>query len=98
MPFMLSARLRLDAPPLHIVIVGERDDEETRSLLRVVHDTFLPNKTLILLDETGRKYFQAPFLKEMRKIDGKVTAYVCRDFACRQPTSEPEVLRAQLAV
>ena len=31
------------------------------------------------------------------RLDGRPTAFVCRDFACRQPVTEPEALRALLA-
>jgi hypothetical protein len=29
--------------------------------------------------------------------DGRATAYVCRDFACREPTTDPETLKTLLA-
>ena len=30
-------------------------------------------------------------------VGGQATAYVCRDYACRRPTSSPEELRVQLS-
>jgi uncharacterized protein YyaL (SSP411 family) len=30
-------------------------------------------------------------------MSGRATAFVCRDFACRRPVTEPEELAAQLA-
>jgi hypothetical protein len=30
-------------------------------------------------------------------IDGRATAYVCRNFACRLPITDPAALREQLA-
>ena len=29
----------------------------------------------------------APFVEAMAMVDGRATAYVCRDFACRQPAT-----------
>ncbi len=37
-----------------------------------------------------------PFTAGMTMRDGKATAYVCRDFACRQPVATVGELRAQL--
>ena len=37
-----------------------------------------------------------PFVRAMRAPDGQATAYVCRDFACREPVHTPEALAAQL--
>jgi len=31
-------------------------------------------------------------------VDGRATAYVCRQFACRAPTSDPDELARQLGV
>jgi uncharacterized protein YyaL (SSP411 family) len=98
MPFLLQAKMRFDAPPLHVVIVGEKNDDGTKELLRAVYEKFLHYRTLILLNDFTREYFASrlPFLRDMKKLDGKATAYVCHDFACRQPTSDDEELRAQL--
>ncbi len=38
----------------------------------------------------------APFTKEHKAIDGDVTAYVCKGFACQAPTSSPEKVKQLL--
>ena len=98
MPLMLAARMNFDASPFHIVIVGEKNSGDTRCLLNVVHETFSPFQNLILLDESSREYFisHLPFVSEMKILEGQATAYICRDFACRQPVSNAEDLRAEL--
>ena len=37
-----------------------------------------------------------PWVKGMGMRDGRATAYVCRDFACRAPVHTAEALAAQL--
>jgi uncharacterized protein len=37
-----------------------------------------------------------PWLGFMRMKDGRATAYVCRDFSCRLPVTDPDALREQL--
>jgi hypothetical protein len=32
----------------------------------------------------------APFIKNQKSIDGKATAYVCRNHACSQPTTDTD--------
>jgi uncharacterized protein YyaL (SSP411 family) len=39
-----------------------------------------------------------PLLAEKALIDGKATAYVCKDFACGLPVTTAEALVAQLEV
>ena len=36
-------------------------------------------------------------MRDRFAMHGRPTAFVCRDFACRQPVLEPEALEAQLA-
>ena len=38
-----------------------------------------------------------PLLADRPLVDGRAAAYVCRGFVCDRPTSDPGVLRAQLA-
>jgi uncharacterized protein YyaL (SSP411 family) len=37
-----------------------------------------------------------PLLADRIAIDGRPTAYVCRNFACRLPVTDPAALTAQL--
>ena len=38
----------------------------------------------------------APFTLSLASIDGVATAYVCVDYACRLPTTDPKAFAAQL--
>jgi uncharacterized protein YyaL (SSP411 family) len=38
-----------------------------------------------------------PLLSGRSLVDGRATAYVCRDMVCRRPVTTAEELRAQLA-
>lgn len=98
MPLMLASRMNFDSSPLHVVIAGDKASDDTRQLLNTVHEVFSPYQNVILLNDESREYFvsRLPFVAEMKMMDGKATAYVCRDFACRQPVTTSEELREQL--
>jgi uncharacterized protein YyaL (SSP411 family) len=37
-----------------------------------------------------------PYTKEMKSLDGKATAYICVNYACRLPTTDVAQLRKLL--
>jgi uncharacterized protein YyaL (SSP411 family) len=77
--------------PKQIVIAGEPGAADTRAMLRLVHDRFIPNKILLLADGGAGQARLAewlPFVKTMDRRDGKATAYVCENYACKLPTSD----------
>ena len=83
--------------PKEIVIVGEKEAEDTRALVREVWTRFIPNKIVIAADESEIENSELiPLLQERRKINGKATAYVCENFACRQPVTAAKELIRQL--
>ncbi|MEE8110726.1 MAG: thioredoxin domain-containing protein [bacterium] len=88
--FFAAVDFYLDTPK-EIAIVGSRDADDTRNLLREVHRRYLPNKVLALLDpeadaESAGK--EVPLLAGKTQLNGKAAAYVCENYTCRAPTND----------
>ena len=92
MPLLLRGQMLLDAPPQHIVIVGEKEDSS--ELIEAARAGFMPFRHLILLDEASREFFvsRQEFLRAMKRVDDKPTAYVCQNFACQAPVTDASAL------
>jgi uncharacterized protein YyaL (SSP411 family) len=107
-PGMMGNLSAWHAGQSQIVIVGPRDREDTAALRRVVSSLFLPFAVVVPIeligsDEPGepggpqsRLAELLPWTRAMGQIDGKATAYVCRNFACERPVTDAEDLRALL--
>jgi uncharacterized protein YyaL (SSP411 family) len=68
--------------------------------MAVAQKRFLPNRALLFKPggEAGQRLAGlAPFTAEMKPGKDGPAAYVCRDFACRQPVSSPAGLAEALA-
>lgn len=84
-------------PSHEVVISGIRGDEDTESMLKEIRKRFIPNKIVIF--RPANKEFPdiekiAPFVRDMKALKGKATAYVCSNFSCQSPTTDiKEILR-----
>jgi uncharacterized protein len=99
-PQMLSALDSALSKPRQVVIAGRRDADDTKALLREVHQRLIPNKLVLLADGgEGQSWLgqRLEFIKTAAPIDGKAAAYVCEDFVCQLPTNDPARLRELLA-
>jgi len=99
MPQMLVAVDFSLEKPQQIIIAGKPEAPDTRAMLRAVHERFLPNKILLLIDgREGQAYLQKhlPFIESLSPRAGKATAYICENYACQLPTTEIAVLRELL--
>jgi uncharacterized protein YyaL (SSP411 family) len=70
-------------PTQEIVIAGNSDTPETKQMLKLVYDRFLPNAVVLFHDhgEAGSAIEKiVPFIKSQTSIDGKATAYVCENY------------------
>jgi uncharacterized protein YyaL (SSP411 family) len=95
MPQMLVAVDYSLSKPRQIVIAGKSDNDATKALLAEVHRHFLPKKILILADGgEGQKFFSEKneAIGAMTPIDGKPAAYVCENFTCKAPVTDPKAL------
>ena len=98
-PQMLAALSSSATPPRQIVVLGDRDAEDTRALLRAIHARFQPNKALLLVDgDAARRFFSAgwPAVAAMQRVKGAATAYLCENHVCRLPVTDPHELAPRL--
>jgi len=96
LPQMLSAlELALDAPR-HVVLAGDPRSPDFQALAAVLHERLGPRRALLAADGGEAQAWlaaRAPWLAEMRPLDGRATAYVCEDYACQAPVTDPAALR-----
>lgn len=100
MPSMLAALDWRIGGAIQIVIAGAPDAADTRALLHVVRSRFIPNKMLLLADGADGHTALARrlgFITGIKQIDGKATAYVCENGACKFPTTDPAALAEVIA-
>ena len=68
-------------------------------MLRALRGTFIPNKVVLLRpDGTGAPPITriAEFTENQKSVDGKATAYVCMNYACKLPTTDAGQMLALL--
>jgi uncharacterized protein YyaL (SSP411 family) len=77
-----------------VAIVGDTEDPAAKALLDVATRGLHPHRVVAMTNDPQRS--RVELLQSRFALRGRPTAFVCRDFACRQPVTEPEALAAQL--
>lgn len=98
MPHLMAAVDYFLTPPEHLMIVKSADDQQN-SLALPFDEAYHPNVTVIVLERENRQYFEErfPMVKSMPMLQGKSTAYLCKNFACQLPTNSVEEVRRSLS-
>ncbi len=78
-----------------VAITGDAQDEATARLVRATNRGYHPFRVLAFGGSPATS--TVPLLRDRFMLNGRPTAFVCRNFACRQPVHEPEALDALLA-
>jgi uncharacterized protein YyaL (SSP411 family) len=93
---MLAAADRALGEPIDAVIVGEAADAAAVALRRAAAKTYQPDLVIApLTPEAGIAAW--PLFEGKTVRDGLATAYVCRGYACEEPTQDPVRVLAQVA-
>ncbi len=90
----LEALERWSKGPTEIVVVGESSDPATIAMWRTVAEKFVPHRVLVHATP-GTANLPVP-ARDRPAVGGVATAYVCRDFTCSAPVTDPSDLRALL--
>jgi hypothetical protein len=97
-PMMLAALSSYHAGSRQVVIVGDRRAQDTAALLDVIRSRYQPTMLTMCIEPDGREAMagRLAWVGALTARDGRATAYLCREFACQAPTSEPAELARQL--
>ncbi len=79
-----------------IVLAGEPGQPDFESLRRTVFARPGLNRVLAHADAADSLAALSPLVQSRKSRDGRALAYVCRNFACRAPSSTPAELSAAL--
>ncbi len=90
------------SPPKEIAVIGPRDDPATQALLDTVFHRFLPNKVVMgvetpLIPADDNSEADIPLLAGRGMVGGLPSAYVCQNYACQLPVTDPADLAEQLS-
>jgi uncharacterized protein len=99
MPQMMVAFDRAESKVRHVVVAGDLEAPDTRALIAEFDRRWLPHDLLLVVSGGGsqaRLARLAPFVAPLERQGGRATAYVCVDYTCRLPTTDPEAFAAQL--
>ena len=96
--FILSSLDFALGPSFEIILVAKEDDEEIKKFVEKIDGQYVPNKVVIIkYIEDDQLIKNIEILKDYKMINNQVTAYVCKDFVCKQPTNDPEIMIKELS-
>lgn len=99
-PQMLVALDFALGPSQEIVVAGSPEAKETQTFLKMVSSRFLPNQVVLLHPDEPKASREieelAPFIENQLPKGGRPTVYVCKNYVCQFPTTEPSKLEQLL--
>jgi uncharacterized protein YyaL (SSP411 family) len=82
-------------PTREVAILGEPEDDRTRSLLKTLWKNYRPHQVAAISDYPPVPGSPA-LLQDRPLLNNEPTAYVCQGFVCLQPVNLPEQMEFQL--
>ncbi|MGH7254427.1 MAG: thioredoxin domain-containing protein, partial [Nitrospirales bacterium] len=82
--------------PVELALVGSPGEPGFEALRRAVNRPYLPNHVLASHDPSGPAT-QHPLLSGKGLVNGKAALYVCRNFTCQAPVTNPDDVPNALA-
>ena len=69
-----------------VVVVGPKLSKDKDAIIQMLHDEFIPNKTLGYIAPNKKSLF--PVFENKTTIDGRTIVYVCENNICKFPTED----------
>jgi uncharacterized protein YyaL (SSP411 family) len=87
----------LESTPLELALVGRRGTPDREALERAVADLYLPNRVCAHIDPDQPEAIDLPLLRGKTLVRERAALYVCRNYACAAPVTDPGAAAAALA-
>ncbi len=95
---MLNALDLALAEPQEVAIVGDPAAADTRAMIEALDTRYLPRIAVAVAALGDTAAVEAvPLLRDRPQREGKATAYVCRSFVCRAPTTDVKEMMEEIA-
>jgi len=83
------------------IVYNNATEKDAAALLSAVFEHYVPNKVVVAMNlddpQATEITKKLPLMRDKKLLDDKATAYVCQNYACQAPTTDPRVLQDQLA-
>jgi uncharacterized protein YyaL (SSP411 family) len=86
-------------PSYEIVFVADNSQQKFNAMVDCLYSKYVPNKVVIyknLKNKNSKISEMASFTNDMSSIDGKPTAYICKNFQCELPTTDIDKMLGML--
>ncbi len=88
-------------PTYEVVISGKKAASDTEEMIRALNNRFIPEKVVVFnpIGENTKEINEiAQYTSGQEAINGKATAYVCMNYACKRPTNSVEEMIEHLNI
>jgi uncharacterized protein YyaL (SSP411 family) len=80
-----------------IALVGPVKSNEVRPMLRAIWEPYVPNKVVAGREADDEEAAQVvPLLADRPPVRGMPTAYICHNYICEAPTTDPAEIARQI--
>ncbi len=93
----LAVAEALVAGPVEVAVIGRDDDPRTAELWLAAMHSGAPGAAVAVGEPDSPLTDAIPLLRGRPMADGSPAAYVCRQFVCHAPTTDPDELTAVLS-
>jgi len=81
--------------PIELAIVGRKDDPGLAAIRLAIRDIYVPNRIIAMTNQVDGTS-NHPLLSGKRLVRDQAALYICRNFTCQQPLSDPIVAAESL--
>jgi len=81
--------------PIELAFVGRSRDAGLAALKQVTREFYLPNRIIATGDPNASSFIH-PLLAGKNLVDGRSALYLCRNFSCQRPMTDPQEVSESL--